>query len=278
MTTGYADLSDGKVYYEMAGEGETLVLCHAGFVDSGMWDDQWAAFTPHYRVIRFDMLGYGKSDKPTHPVSRRDELYQLLKYLNVDKAHLLGCSIGGETVIDLALEHPEVVSSLIPVSAAPVGFELQGEPPPNMLDMMTAAQQGDLKRASELQLRLWIDGMYRQPEQVDPQVRQHAAKMNWIEVSNKRWMLDMQPPPNPLTPPAAQRVAEIQVPALVIAGALDHPEILRAADVMVSAINGAQKVVIPDSAHLPNMEKPAAFNRAVLDFLSRVGQSYSQTT
>jgi pimeloyl-ACP methyl ester carboxylesterase len=185
MTTGYADLSDGKVYYEMVGEGETLVLCHAGFVDSGMWDDQWAAFTPLYRVIRYDMLGYGKSDTPTTPVSRRGELYQLLQFLNVNQAHLLGCSIGGETVIDLTVEHPEVVASLIPVSATPVGFELQGEPPPTMLDMMTAAQQGDLKRTSELQLRLWIDGMYRQSEQVDPLVRQRAAQMNWIAVSNK---------------------------------------------------------------------------------------------
>lgn len=270
MTAGHADLGNGKVYYEMAGEGDTLVLCHAGFVDSGMWDAQWDAFTQQYRVIRFDMLGFGKSDKVTAPVSRRDELYRLLNHLSVERAYVLGCSMGGENVIDLTLEHPETVSSLITVNATPMGFEMQGEPPPNMVEMMAAMQQGGLKRGSELQIRLWVDGMFRQPEQVDPRVRQRAAEMNWIAVSNGTWAMDMQPP-NPLDPPAVQRLAEIRVPTLVIAGALDHPEILRAADVMVSEIKGAQKVIIPDAAHVPNMEKPAEFNRAVLDFLRGVG-------
>jgi 3-oxoadipate enol-lactonase len=56
-TTRYVDLHDGKLYYEMAGDGDTLVLGHAGFVDSRMWDAQWDAFTQKYRVIRFDMRG-----------------------------------------------------------------------------------------------------------------------------------------------------------------------------------------------------------------------------
>jgi pimeloyl-ACP methyl ester carboxylesterase len=59
------------------------------------------------------------------------------------------------------------------------------------------------------------------------------------------------------------------VPTLIIDGALDHPEILRAGDFMVSEIKGARKVVIADAAHVPNMEKPTEFNRAVLDFLSK---------
>ncbi|HLU10217.1 MAG TPA: alpha/beta hydrolase [Oceanobacillus sp.] len=265
--TGYVEM-DG-VYYETAGEGETLVLCHAGFVDSGMWDAQWEAFAQHYRVIRYDMRGYGKSDKATAPVSRRDELYRLLKHLGVERAHLLGCSMGGATAIDFTLEHPEMVMSLIAVSAVPDGFEMRGEPPPDLMEMIGAMQQGDLKRASELQIRIWVDGMFRQPEQVDPNVRQRAAEMNWIPVSSGTMALDMQPV-NPLTPPAIERLSAIEVPMLVIVGALDHPEILRAADVMVSEVKRAKKVIIPDAAHVPNMEKPAEFNQAVLSFLKSV--------
>lgn len=270
MTTGYAEIGGGKLYYEMAGEGDTLMLCHAGFVDSGMWDEQWDDFTRHYRVIRFDMRGYGKSDKATAPLSRRDDLYRLLKHLNVDRAHLLGCSMGGENVIDLTLEHPEMVQSLIPVSATPSGFEMQGAPPPNVLEMMEAVQKGDLKRASELQIRIWVDGMYRQPEQVDSRVRKRAAEMNWIPVSNGTWAVADMQPLNPLTPPAIGRLEEFKVPTLVIAGALDHPEILRAADVMTDEIKDAQKVIIQDAAHVPNMEKPTEFNKAVLGFLGGV--------
>ena len=264
--SGYVNVNGGKLYYEIDGEGETLVLNHAGFVDSGMWDEQWSAFTKRFRVIRYDMRGFGKSDSANGPLCRRDDLYQLLKQLDVKKAHLLGCSMGGEIVVDFTLEHPEMVTSLIAVSATPSGFEMQGEPPPYLMEMMEAAQKGDIQRTSELQIRIWVDGMYRQSEQVNARVRERAAAMNIIPVKNKTWFVETQPL-NPLNPPAVKQLAEIQVPTLLIVGALDHPEILRAADVMQKAIPGAKQVIIPDTAHVPNMEQPTLFNRTVLDFL-----------
>jgi pimeloyl-ACP methyl ester carboxylesterase len=268
-TTGYADLGDAKLYYEIAGEGDALVLSHAGFVDSGMWDDQLDAFAQRYRVIRYDMRGYGKSGLATAPVARRQDLYRLLQYLGVKRTHLLGCSMSGKIIIDFALEYPEMVSSLIPVSAVPSGFQMQGEPPRYLLEMIEAVKQNDLARASDLQIRIWVDGSFREPEQVDPRVRKHAEQMNKIVVENGTWAMDAQPV-DPLNPPAVERLQELAMPTLIIDGALDHPEILRAADLMEAEIKGAQKVVIPDTAHVPNMEKPAEFNRAVLDFLQSV--------
>jgi 2-hydroxy-6-oxonona-2,4-dienedioate hydrolase len=265
--SGYVQVDGGKVYYEIGGEGDTLVLSHAGFVDSGMWDSQWAEFTRHYRVIRYDMRGYGKSDPLQGPISRRDDLYHLLKAHGVERAHLLGCSMSGEIVIDFALEHPEMVSSLIPVSAVPSGFEMKGDPPPHLLEMMSAVQQGDISKASELQIRIWVDGPFREPAQVNTMIRQRAAEMNLIAVKNGTFIKADSQPLNPLNPPAATRLKEIRVPTLIIAGALDHPEILRAADVMAGEIKGAKKVILADAAHVPNMEKPEEFNRAVLGFL-----------
>ena len=107
--TGYVNVDNGKLWYEVGGEGDTLVLVHAGFVDSRMWDDQWDTFTQHYRVIRFDQRGYGKSDPAQGPVSRRVDLLQLLDELGVERAALLGCSMGGEAAMDVAIEYPEEV-------------------------------------------------------------------------------------------------------------------------------------------------------------------------
>jgi pimeloyl-ACP methyl ester carboxylesterase len=271
METGYFDLGDGKLYYETGGEEgqrETLVLSHAAFLDSRMWDEQWAAFTQHYRVIRYDMLGYGKSDRVTGPRTRRQDLYRLLQHLGVTRAHLLGCSMGGEIMLDLTLEHPELAASLIMVNSTPSGFELQGEPPPYLFEMIAAMQQGDIDLASELQLRIWVDGSQRQPEQVNPVVRQQASVMNRIFVANGTWAL--AEPLNPLTPPAAGRLAEVQTPTLLITGALDHGEILRAADVLAAGVREAKQVSIPATAHVPNMEVPEVFNQAVLAFLAEV--------
>jgi pimeloyl-ACP methyl ester carboxylesterase len=71
----------------------------------------------------------------------------------------------------------------------------------------------------------------------------------------------------PLEPPAVNRLAEIQVPTLVIVGDLDRPEIIEAADLLQLRIPRARRAVIPDTAHLPNMERPQGFNRVALGFL-----------
>ncbi|KKG13772.1 hydrolase [Methanosarcina sp. 2.H.T.1A.6] len=268
MTTGYVDPGDGKLYYEIEGKGEVLVLIHAGFVDSRMWDGQWDAFIQHYRVLRFDMRGFGKSDPATGPVSRRQDLYRLLQELGIERAHVLGCSMGGEIAIDFTLEHPDMVLSLIVVSGTPGGFEMRGAPPSQLLEMLQALEQGDLNRVSDLQIRLWVDGSFRQPEQVDSRVRQRATEMNRIPVKNGTWAIADANPLNPLNPPATGRLGDLAVPALFMAGSLDNPEILRAADLLANEIKGAKKVLMSDTAHVPNMEKPAEFNWIVLDFLS----------
>jgi pimeloyl-ACP methyl ester carboxylesterase len=265
--SGYVDLEDGKLYYEVAGDGEPLVFSHAGFVDSRMWDDQWNDFAQRYSVIRFDMRGFGKSGRAEKPVARRDDLYHLLKHLGIERTALLGCSMSGEIVLDFTLEHPEMVSTLIVVSAVPSGFEMRGEPPQLLMEMMAAVEQGDLALASELQNRIWIDGPFRQPDQVDPGVRKRAAEMNRIGLANDTFRKVDASPLNPLNPPAAQRLNEVHVPTLIIAGGLDDPEILRAADVMEAAISRASKVIMPECAHMPNMEQPEKFNQVVLDFL-----------
>ena len=265
--SGKLDIDDGRIYYEMQGEGETLVFAHAGFVDSGMWDAQFDEFAQHYRVVRYDQRGFGKSDKATGPVSRHEELAAVLSNLGIESAALIGCSQGGTAALDFALTNPEKLWALVLVSATPGGFEMQGEPPAALMEMFGALQQGDMARVADLQVRIWVDGDQRTPEQVDPSVRQRAAAMNRIAVDNGTFAVADMEPLNPLDPPAASRLAELSVPVLAVVGALDHPELSRAADVMVEQLPHAEKVVIDGAAHVPNMEQPTEFNRVVLDFL-----------
>lgn len=275
-TTGYIDLEAGKVYYERAGDGAPLVFVHAGIVDRRMWDDQWQDFSQRYSVIRFDLLGFGNSDSLERPISRRQELYRVLESLGIKRATLVGCSLSGETILDVALERPELVDRLIVVSAVPGGFEMQGEPPKDLLEMLAAAERGDLALASELQMRISIDGPFRLPEQVDPFVRNRAAEMNRNAQAKGGWGISLAPIPDPLDPPTVHRLDQVKAPTLIIAGELDDPEILRAAGVMADAIPGAQKVIIPGCAHLPNMERPAEFNEIVESFLHRADRDQSR--
>lgn len=144
-----------------------------------------------------------------------------------------------------------------------LAYEIAGE---GHLAMFGALHTGDLETVAALQIRLWIDGAFRSPEEVNPSVREAAQRMNRIAVWNGTWVMDMQPV-NPLDPPAVGRLTEVKVPTLVMAGALDHPEILRAADMMTAEIQGAKRVIVPNAAHLPTMEAPDLCNAALLDVL-----------
>src|SRR5512133_401911 len=147
-------LDGASIYYETVGQGNAILLAHAGFVDSRMWDEQFEFFAQYYQVIRFDMRGFGRSDPAQGPVVRRREIYALMKHLGIGKAALVGCSMGGANVLDFALDYPDMAQALILVSTAPGGFELQGEPPPGLMEMFAALQQNDLQRASELQIQI----------------------------------------------------------------------------------------------------------------------------
>jgi pimeloyl-ACP methyl ester carboxylesterase len=264
---GYFALEDGTLYYETAGAGDALVLSHAAFLDSRMFNAQWELLAQHFQVIRYDMRGYGQSSPAQGPICRRDDLSRLLRHLGVEQAHFVGCSNGGEIILDLALEQPRLALSLTLVNSTPSGFELQGEPPRYLMEMVEATQNGDIDRVNELQIRIWLDGSFREPESVDPELRAKALAMNRIPVERQTYfMADMQSI-CPLDPPAIARLHEVQIPVLIVTGALDHAEVLRAADFMATTIPGARKVTIESTGHVPSYERPEVFNPLLLDFL-----------
>jgi pimeloyl-ACP methyl ester carboxylesterase len=235
-----------------------------------MFDAVWEPLAKHFCVIRYDMRGFGQSSPVTGPLCRRDDLDQLLKHLEVTEAHLVGCSNGGQISLDLALEQPQRFKSLTLVGSTPSGFELHGEPPRYMLEMFDVMQKGDINHSNELQIRIWLDGETRDPEQVDLMLRRKALEMNRIPVSQSTFFIADTQPINPLNPPAITQLESVNCPTLVIAGALDHPEVLRAADEMFKRIPNAKKTIIASTGHVPSYEQPDAFVKLLLDFLGSV--------
>jgi 2-hydroxy-6-oxonona-2,4-dienedioate hydrolase len=267
MGNGFADINGARIYYEVDGAGFPFVMVHAGIAHSGMWDDQFREFAKDYRVIRYDMRGYGQSAPVDGEYALRRDLYGLLKFLGVEKAHVMGCSMGGGGAMDFALDYPEMVASLILVGASPRGFEYDVQPPPQWDELVKAFREGDLDRAAELDIQVWFDGRGRTPDQVDAVARNKIYEMDKIALQFEKLELGK---PIPLdNPPAAKRLSEIKVPVLVIVGDLDQEDIIAAADFMVENLPDARKVVMAGTAHVPNMERPDEFNRYVRDFLKR---------
>jgi pimeloyl-ACP methyl ester carboxylesterase len=259
--TGAADVNGARLYFEVAGEGPAIVLLHAGIADSRMWDAQVGAFAEAFRVLRYDTRGYGRSNFPPGPFARHEDLHGLLRHFGIERAALVGCSMGGATAIDFALQHPEMVTALVPVASGLGGYQWSDVVSAYDEEEEAALERGDIDAVIELNLRFWVDGPRRTPEQVSPAVREAARAM----LRDSSTSTEGQP--QPLEPPAITRVAEIDTPTLVVVGDEDVADIGVIADLLVTGIRGARKAVITGAAHLPNMERPAEFNRSVLDFL-----------
>ncbi len=268
MLTDYVEIKGAKIYYEVVGKGYPLVLTHAGIADSRMWDDQMAAFSEHYQVIRYDARGYGQSDPVAGEFYHHENLYHLLQHLKIDKAHMLGCSMGGAITLDFTLEYPQMVQSLTLVGSALPGHEGTPSPKPaNWSAILAAYEAGDFAPANDYEVKQWVVGPNRQPDAVAATVREKVYAMNLIALRNDFAELGDE---QELDPPAISRLGEIKVPTLVIVGDHDQPEMIEKADILANKIARARKVVMTGTAHLPNMEQPTEFNEHVLDLLNRV--------
>jgi 3-oxoadipate enol-lactonase len=267
LQTGFLNVQGAPLYYEVAGrdDGQTLLFFHAGIADSRMWDQQFSAFAEQYRVIRYDLRGFGKSQFPHEPFANYEDPAALLRFLNVKKAHVIGISFGSQIAVDFALAHPEMLSSLVLV--APV---VSGSTPSEAVRRFVEeedalVERDDLKGATELNVRFWVDGPKRTPEQVNPEVRKRVYEM--------QYQAFIIPTPEEaeeiaLEPAAVFRLAEIQVPTLVIVGNCDLPEKIAFARQLASEIPTAKLEIIVDTAHMVSMEKPQEFNTLMRNFLN----------
>ncbi|MFL5760546.1 MAG: alpha/beta fold hydrolase [Thermomicrobiales bacterium] len=258
-------INGAQLIYDVSGDGPALVLIHAGIADRRMWDDQIPAFSRNYRVLRYDLRGYGQSDLPPEPYAHHEDLAGLMRHLGIAHAHILGASIGGQIAIDFTLAYPAMVRSLIRVASG------VGEQEPSDVlkrawkEMEIAAEADDFAQVIELELKLWVDGSNRGPESVNSAVRDRVREMNTAlvdRIAEQDAAEEVQ-----LKPPAIDRLAEIGVPTLIVVGDQDVPDVLAMADLMKTMIPNARKVVIPNAAHMVNMERLDDFNRVVLEFL-----------
>ena len=262
--TGYAPSGGAQLYFEVSGEGPAVVFIHAGVADHRMWQPQVEAFASWHRVVRYDLRGFGKSTAPEEPFSQRDDLLAVLRHLSIDKAVLVGCSMGGTAAIDFTLEHPEMVSALVPVAAGLGGWnDWSAESSALMTQMMAAIQNKDIDAAFEISARYWIDGPTRDPSRVDSLYREQARRLH-----RENFSLELfQRSEVALVPAAIQRLGEVRCPTIVVVGDSDAQDLRTIAGYLANRIAGAKLTTMANAAHLPSLEHRGEFNRILGDFL-----------
>ena len=261
---GLASVSEPVLYFETAGKGPALVLIHGGNLDRRMWDEQFQEFAKHFQVIRYDVRTYGLSDMPTKPYSDVEDLASLLRFLHIQKAHLVGLSLGGRIIIDFALEHPEMVESLAAIGPGLSGFQWSHGDDKRYENIVRAARDGEIGKATDL----WLASGYMAPAMEKAAL---ASRLRRLSLDNYRNCLANPLLARPIEPPAIQRLTQIKAPTLLMVGSRDVPDIQTIVKTLKAGIPRAQYVVVQGAGHMVNMEKPDEFNRIVLGFLKVQG-------
>lgn len=260
-STGLVELNGTQLYYELAGPvgGPAVVFVHGFSLDTRMWDDQFDVFARRYRVLRYDVRGFGRSALPTEPYAQVDDLLALIHHFQLAPGHLIGLSMGGGIVLDFALTHPGVVRSLILVDAALGGFS------------WTKDLGASTKLAHTVGLaaakRAWLADEMFAPAHEQPAVGARLAAMvadysgyHWLNRDPGRWS----------NLPVDRPLEQLAMPTLALVGERDLPDFRRITQSVAARAPHARQVILPGVGHMSNMEAPEPFNDIVLDFLSEL--------
>ena len=248
---------DVKLYYEVHGDGIPLTLSHGYSSTSAMWRGQIDSFTKAgYKLLVWDMRGHGESSYP------EDQLQYSEAHTVADIAALLnhvfgaentaivgGLSLGGYMSLAFYRVHPERVNTLLIIDTGP-GFKSD------------KAREGWNQTAHKTGERFEKEGLAAlQANGVSPERSQVTHRNAKGLALAARGMLAQR------NNAVIESLPSIKVPALVVVGADDKP-FHAATEYMVKRIPGAKKIVVPKAGHAVNIDQPAAFNEAVLGFLS----------
>ncbi|RKR76138.1 alpha/beta fold hydrolase [Frondihabitans australicus] len=265
-------LPGARIHYEVEGrdDGPAVVLIHAGVASLRMWDDLVPSLAATHRILRYDTRGFGRSMADDGDFSDLDDLLAVMDAAGFEKATLIGASRGGRIAIDAAVEAPRRVTGLVTIGSTPSGFpdteltERENELFDELDELLAAGRFDEMYRR---EAELWAVGPTRDVVEVDDHFLQLAYALNAENVKQAT----VKARPLQIEPPAYDRTVDIEVPALFVIGEHDLAGEIAATEYLLSTVPDSTEARFPDSAHLPSVERPEEFARALGGWLAEHG-------
>jgi 3-oxoadipate enol-lactonase len=251
-----------QIHYTVDGSGPWLAMSHSLACDSRMWDEQVAALSKRFRVLRFDTRGHGQTEVTSGPYTLdmlADDAAGLLAALEVREAHWIGISMGAMIGQTLALKKGGLLKSLV------LADTTSRNPPevwPTWKERIDAAESKGMEALVEPTLARWFTPAYikERPDRVKP----IADMIRATPVAGYVGCCHALPRIN-----LTERLGEIKVPVLAITGTEDASA--ASTKTIHENIPGSEFVPIPSASHIANIEQPEAFNNALARFYDRIG-------
>lgn len=267
-----------KLYYEEAGKGEPLILLHGNGVDRRMWDDIFFKLAKKYRVIRYDLRGYGKSDMPEVGLGylHADDLKNFMDAMGIEKANIAGVSLGGITLAEFVALYPERVITATISSGALCNYPDRSKAPERALKFYNdtiftmkcqEARKNKLKGITEIR-RERLGAMKSISGKHYRQIRKKLYMMvkDW-----SGWQV-MYPETDPFIGSEADSLLAIQKthpPILFLIGQYDYPDSKKSMQRMASICPGSQIQLMTEAGHFTAMECPKEFMKKMTAFIDR---------
>jgi 3-oxoadipate enol-lactonase len=247
----------GWLRAERRGAGSPVVLLPGAGMDARLWDAVVPGLSRDHDVVRYDARGLGRSSLPDRPFDDVEDLRAVLDYFGIERAALVGLSMGGETALDFTLIHPDRVSALALVGASVSGHVWPADP--QSAAYATARRERDAAALAALELSIWasLGRAASGGELIEAMVADNAER----RVASEPFFAYF---PDRSAEP---RLREIAAPTLVIHGDHDHPEIAAIAERLVADIPGARGVLVPDADHYLPLRTPGHLVELLLSHL-----------
>jgi len=271
IDSGYAAVNNTKLYYEVAGRGEPLVLIHGSFGDRRFWDPQFEPLSKKFRVIRYDIRGYGRSAPPNPEEKYTDaaDLKSLLDFLKIDKANLCGLSLGSIIAVDLALAYPGKCKTIIlcgPRVAGDATEEYKSKSSDSIRSII--AKTTEIVRSQGARAAtdyLWTGDHAMGKTLVSDHTRSVMLGMGY-EYSWWRYLNSSKREQE--FPLAIKKLSEIKIPTLIITAEYDLDLCKEIATLITKQIPNTKLVSIKGAGHIMNIDQPKRFNRIIKKFIS----------
>lgn len=268
VAPAFVDVPGARVRYVRKGSGPPVLLLH-GFASSlYTWKDVLPALAAGHDVVAIDLPGFGGSSipRPLQGASYPGVVLAVMDRLGLDRAALVGNSLGGSVAVGVAGEHPERVDRLVLIDSA--GFNFQAGDRPWMLRLLAAPGVGGMAERMPVRRRLVAAGLrqvfFRDELVTEERIDEYAAPM--LRPGAARAAAELLAAPGP--PDFAARLARVRAPTLVVWGRDDTWIPVRDAARFTDAIPGSTAVVLEACGHVPQEEKPAEVAALLQRFLT----------
>ena len=257
----YAGVNGRRLYYEVGGEGETVVLLHGSFANADILEGPATAISSGFRAVRFDRRGHGRSGDAPEPLSLAEEAAEVAAYLDwfsTDKTHLLAHDDGSEIALQFALDFPHRTLSLAFLAPTLEGFAWREETRAARRDLLAAFVRNPQQTIAEK----WL------PSRVFDVARENEITFERLEDLYGTARLaggSLERPPH-AGPMQAQRLGEINTRTVVLVGDREDSERIQCASAIVRGIRGAEWATFEGLSRFLHMEDGRRVMRRLTDF------------